>query len=604
MNKILAKIAFKLFSIGIITGILIFYTFGLQPALIAGVGGILINFVNMKGFYPKRRLIRTFFIILAINIGVLLIKFNNYGILFTLIITFIFVFIITFSSLEEEIGGVMIHLPILIVFFMTMSATNNGSINFLSEIVGLSIGIFITQILGIIFLKDNLDLSMKTKIKNYLNKCLIEIKAMEEEKDTELLILHTREAYKDFLKEFYKISNSNGVKNSLGERLFNFFLFFHSFMEDLRSKELTAEEKNTKKFSKIIENILEFDNTQNFDFKKIPKYKEIEKIILERHKENKKKSGITYTLNNQYRENFSNKLSLNSIAFRYSLKMAFLLSLGVYISYLIHSKQAFWLPIAMMLVIMPYGGQSKQKIIDRILGTLAGIGAAAVLIPIIQNPLYILIIIFISILIGLYFIMDDIVFGILFFTLSVLMANVLIYPPTELYFKRGFYVILGTLIVFIFELIVVDRKNKIIDKEIHKLIESDLQILTGVKKVYLGEKIDMNELFRSSYISRDLLENKLKYYENNEEYQKILHFSFVFLEKIITIYTLIKEEKLQDNLVEEFEIMEMTFKKYLTGLSEEEETYFSEKLELLRNSMPKDNKLHQLLIELNDYFEY
>ena len=597
MNKILAKITIKLFTIGLITGLLIFYAFGLQPALIAGIGGTLINFVNMKGFYPKRRLRRTFFIVLAINIGVILVDWSHLGIIYTTIITFLFVFWVTFFSLEEEIDGVMVHLPILIIFFISMSTANNGSLNLLSTILGLTLGIFITQILGIFFLKDNLDFFMKLKIKNYLEKCLVEIKAMENGENTELLIIHTREAYKDFLKEFYKTSHNNDISNSLGDKLFEFFLFFHSFMEDIRSRRLTEVEKNTKKFSKILEKILNFDSTKNYNFENLPKYKEIEKIILERHQESKKTSGITINLNSKYK-NFS----LDTLVFRYSLKMAILLSLGVYLSYIIHSKQALWLPIAMMVVIMPYGQESHKKIVDRILGTLAGIGGAAVLIPVLHDPLHILIVVFLSVLIGLYFIMSDIVIGILFFTLSVLMANVFFYPPTELYFKRGFYVILGTLIVFFYELIMTDRNNKILNKEINRLIQNDLEVLVGIKKVYLGEKINMNQLFKNSYIFRDLLEKKLEHYTLNENNKKILHFSFIFIEKSIEIYALIKEGKLEDNLLEEFETMEMIFRRYLNILDKSEDDIFYKNLEKIKNSPPKNPKVYNLLIEIDNFF--
>ncbi len=62
--------------------------------------------------------------------------------------------------------------------------------------------------------------------------------------------------------------------------------------------------------------------------------------------------------------------------FRYALRLAGALTLALFISRFLPSRNSYWLPFTVMLVVQPYIGATLRKSLDRIVGTLTG-GVAA-----------------------------------------------------------------------------------------------------------------------------------------------------------------------------------------------------------------------------------
>lgn len=77
-------------------------------------------------------------------------------------------------------------------------------------------------------------------------------------------------------------------------------------------------------------------------------------------------------------------LNFNSRQFRYALRVALGLALGVLVFKYFRIDHGYWIPLTMMIVIQPYYGATLKKGLERIIGTVAGIvaGGMILLLPI------------------------------------------------------------------------------------------------------------------------------------------------------------------------------------------------------------------------------
>lgn len=76
--------------------------------------------------------------------------------------------------------------------------------------------------------------------------------------------------------------------------------------------------------------------------------------------------------------------NINSQQFKYALRVAFGLTLGVFIYKYFNINHGYWIPLTVIIVIQPYYGATLKKSIERISGTMSGIlvGGLIMLLPI------------------------------------------------------------------------------------------------------------------------------------------------------------------------------------------------------------------------------
>jgi len=77
-------------------------------------------------------------------------------------------------------------------------------------------------------------------------------------------------------------------------------------------------------------------------------------------------------------ELFREAFNINSQHFKYALRVAIGLTLGVFIFKFFHIDHGHWISLTMLIVIQPYFGATKKKGMERIVGTVAGIVLAGV----------------------------------------------------------------------------------------------------------------------------------------------------------------------------------------------------------------------------------
>ncbi|MGA7159043.1 MAG: FUSC family protein [Acidobacteriaceae bacterium] len=89
-------------------------------------------------------------------------------------------------------------------------------------------------------------------------------------------------------------------------------------------------------------------------------------------------------------------LTLNSVMFRHSLRLAFVVALDVLLTHLIRVHHqpithGYWIAMTSLIVLQPYTGETIRRSGERVLGTVAGAALAAILAALIHTELTLLI---------------------------------------------------------------------------------------------------------------------------------------------------------------------------------------------------------------------
>ena len=152
-------------------------------------------------------------------------------------------------------------------------------------------------------------------------------------------------------------------------------------------------------------------------------------IALLEEKINSKKSAQI----EEYRMSFNNFLAglnpyewlqtirilfnVNSQQFKYALRVAIVLCLGVFIYKFFDINHGYWIPLTIIIVIQPYYGATLKKGFERIVGTVAGIVVGGMLALIdLPHLFYVFLLIIVSFFI-VYFIRHNYKVGVFFLTL-------------------------------------------------------------------------------------------------------------------------------------------------------------------------------------------
>ncbi len=579
------KNAGKIFSTGFLPFILVYYTLGLSPAVLAGIGGIHTYFATSKGFYKKRALLRTGKIIIGVNIAVISALLTKGELLPLLIITPLFVGVVTFFSFEEYLGGFMAHRPIVLIYLLSLS--NKGWEGSINNMVGVSLGILSSSLITQIFWPANPDMKMKEHINLYLDRILKEIIAYKRGKDLNSANQETRRSYQKFLGEFYKTSHGSLLSSSYGEELFNFALVLHNYIEGIR------RDFNR---NKIIEEDLLRAETFFMNLGDLNKEKDrcrgemstLEGIILK-----KKRTLLTFKGARKKSYYPSNKnfflwlrrvLNIHSVRFRYAIKMSIVLTLGVFLAREYILEKSTWLPTTMLVLTLPYSKDTRRKTVNRIGGTILGILLASLMVPFIKSNTLKAFLAMFSFFPAFLFIGLNYMVLVTFTTLSTILMTISYLPAETVYLQRGFYTVLAGVIVVAAEYFFSDKKHVGIKVRLIAMFQNDLLILRRISELYQKSKKDhIDNLLLRGYLYRELLLRRIKEI-NNEEYRRVIKDSLIFMDKLMFLYSEFRNHNFSEAHMKDLRIIQEFLEAYIFFL----ETGEKERLSAIHDKVLTD----------------
>jgi hypothetical protein len=147
---------------------------------------------------------------------------------------------------------------------------------------------------------------------------------------------------------------------------------------------------------------------------------------------------------------YEDKIEFNDFKNRYSILNGIVFAIAIFVMEYFKQYHAIWLPITIIILMIPDKGLTFQKIIDRLLGTSVG----CVLFMIIANTVTNDIVLYILVAIAIYFMLFPMAYykRAIFITYFALFANHMIYKgQSALYLDmyRVIFTIVGAFIVFL-----------------------------------------------------------------------------------------------------------------------------------------------------------
>ncbi|WP_435137883.1 FUSC family membrane protein [Formosa sp. A9] len=123
-------------------------------------------------------------------------------------------------------------------------------------------------------------------------------------------------------------------------------------------------------------------------------------------------------------------LSLKSPIFRHTLRLTIAVLLAFIIGEFFNIKNAYWIILTLIVIMRPNYGLTKERTINRIVGTLIGAGIAIGIIALTQNVVVYSILAAVSLLLAFSFIQQNYRIGALFITVNIIFVYALLYPDT------------------------------------------------------------------------------------------------------------------------------------------------------------------------------
>ncbi len=576
------KRAGKVIFIGFLPFIVVYYALGLSPAVLSGIGAVHTYFVTSKGFYRRRVVMRTIKIIGGINLAVLFALLTKGGFFPLLAITFLLVGVVTFFSFEEYLGGFMAHRPILLIYLLSLS--NDGLASSLNSMAGVSIGIILSVLITQILWPANPDKRMTDLIELYLDRILEEIMSYRNKKNTSEARKETRASYQRFLGEFYKSSHGTLLSTSHGRNLFDFALALHNYIECIR-REFTRDTITSEKISSSETFIVTLKNLKGTNEEQPKVGNTLEEILVGKKKDlmapKDSESSPYQPSHKNYFLWLRRALNPRSVRFRYAIKMAIILTLGVFLAREHTLEKSIWLPTTMLVLTLPYTRDTKRKTLERITGTLLGILLASIIIPQVESNTLKAVLAILSFFPAFFFLGVNYPVMVMFTTLSTVLMTISYLSPETVYLQRGFYTILAGVIVIAAEYLFLDREHTGIKVRLISMFQNDLLILRRIAGLHREEKTDhIDDLLLKGYLYRELLMRRIKEIDNTQ-YQRIIRSSGIFMDKLMFLYSEFKNQNLTELHLKDIRIIEEFLKAYISFIEREEEG----KLSLIQNKI-------------------
>ncbi len=208
----------------------------------------------------------------------------------------------------------------------------------------------------------------------------------------------------------------------------------HSLLEDLEAlqKVIAAYEQNVGKVE-AYEGVLMLNNMLHYAERQIEKIKVLERVFsdsinLQDYK-NRNKDIEKFLTPQNYRWNtLVENLSFSSTFFRHSLRMTITLLLGYIIGQFLPFQNPYWILLTIVVIMRPGYGLTKQRSIERILGTVLGGVIAFGFLYITNNHTILGVLCVISMLLGFTFSNTNYKIGATFVTIYVIFIYGILTP--------------------------------------------------------------------------------------------------------------------------------------------------------------------------------
>ncbi len=142
--------------------------------------------------------------------------------------------------------------------------------------------------------------------------------------------------------------------------------------------------------------------------------------------------------------------SVSAEQLKYALRVAFALSVGVFIFKFYNIDHGYWIPLTLIIVIQPYYGATRKKGLERIIGTVAGtvLGGLVMLLPLPHNAVVALLVL-VSFLVA-YYLRNNYKVGVFFVTvMMVILLQLSQQASWQLIGWRVLSTLLGAILAFV-----------------------------------------------------------------------------------------------------------------------------------------------------------
>lgn len=595
-----AKICFG----GVISFLFTYSILGLSPAILSGLGSIYGYLVTFKGFHKKRVFMRTIKILIAINLAVLVSHFSQSNIFLLSIISFIFITAVTFFSFEEYLGGFMAHRPILYIYILSLQIKSLETS--LVNMLGLTIGIVLSVIIGQLFWPSDPDKKMNVLIEDYLNNISKEIYTYQIEGEINLAKKATRKSYQNFLNEFHKTICGNDLSSNYGKKLFDFTLMLHNFIEMIRIsfKNDKLNKKQLIQLNDYLKNLKENKFIQIKESKNSTEFNNFNSIInlLFKKKQALQKKNddyVKYHHHHNFYIWFKRHLNIYSVRSQYALKMAITLTIGILLMDTYVSGKSIWLPTTLLVLVLPYGADSKKKSYNRIIGTFLGIILASFVIPYVKSDFWKGILAISSFFPAFLFMGKNYSGVVTFTTLGTVFMNISYASVDFIFTERIFYTLVASIIIVTIEYLFRDKNNKSLKIRMIEMVKNDLIIVKKMIYIHnysLDDHID--DFVLKGYLYRELLLRQLNKIVE-DKFDRLIKNSIIFMDRLMFLYSELKKGDFSKDHLNDLRFLENFLKKYILFLENGEE---SEILLIQEKIISNQNKEITLeLLELTNY---
>ncbi len=357
-------------------------------------------------------------------------------------------------------------------------------------------------------IKQYLDVNKSRIINSESNrKVIIATSFLNQIIDTEFSsTFKTKEVY-DF------INNDDHIKQSIQEIIEGFAVNLSTLANSLRFKttyqppvDLLAKyariqdllQKNTQLNSEnefYLKSVLDYLDNQ------IRKIKSLEKIYTE------KSSIANLKLNdadfqsilspNPYRiKTLIDNLNIKSTYFRFSLRFAIAVMLGLAIGTIFSLRKEYWILLTIVVIMRPGYGLTKNRMYQRIIGTLIGGIIGIVVIYFVTNTVALSILLLISMLLGFWFTSSDYKVGVAFITLYIVFMYGILKEDVDVsIFYRITDTLIGAFIAFLAtNFLWPSWELNSIKKIVIQALSASNEYVKGFKKSYFNMQVDETDL--------------------------------------------------------------------------------------------------------------
>ncbi len=184
---------------------------------------------------------------------------------------------------------------------------------------------------------------------------------------------------------------------------------------------------------------------------------------------------------------FAGNLSWKSNIFRHSLRVSICILTGYIIAQFFPFGHSYWILLTIVTILKPAYGLTKQRNIQRLMGTLAGVGSGFLLLSLVHNNTALFVCLILSMIIGYSFLQIKYVVSVVGITLYVLLSFHFLHPVDfrMISTDRVIDTIIGSAISFLGALFIFPKWEQVqVPEYLEKLMEANLRYFAAVSQAF------------------------------------------------------------------------------------------------------------------------